>query len=350
MSGYPIRDEFPQLSRTVYGKPLVYLDNAATSLRPRSVIDRWTQSAASQTSNLHRAVHRIAVEATEAYEQARSASDMYANIAHTLSTQYSYFYCVDLETDEYDDFIAREPNAKKWIRPYVGAREFIHKLPRYCLWLVDCPPNEIRKMPLVYKRVEAVKNFRLASKRADTRKLAKTPWLFGFISHPKTNYLLVPQVSSERREYIPIGYMDANTIASNLVLMIPDAKYWHFGVLTSFPHMVWTRLTCGRLRNDYRYSAEVVYNNFPFPPFWRKVERTAAEILVARQNYPDASFADLYDPLTMPKDLRKAHEENDRAVMEAYDFPKNMSEEKMQVAFLQMYDAMRNMAEIFYGK
>ena len=136
-------------------------------------------------------------------------------------------------------------------------------------------------------------------------------------SKPKTDYLLVPQVSSERREYIPIGYMDANTIASNLVLMIPDAKYWHFGVLTSSVHMTWLRMVAGRLRNDYRYSAEVVYNNFPFPPFWRKVEQTAAEILVARQKYPEASFADLYDPLLMPKELRKAHEANDRAVMDA---------------------------------
>ena len=255
-----------------------------------------------------------------------------------------------IEAADYEDFIKREPAAKKWIRPFVGAREFIHNEKRYCLWLEDCPPNELREMPLVYERVKKCREFRLQSKNAATRRDANKSWLFQHIAQPKSNYLLVPSVSSERREYIPIGYMDANTIASNLVLMIPGAKYFHFGVLTSLPHMVWMRMVAGRLRNDYRYSAEVVYNNFPFPPFWRKVERTAAEILVARKNYPDASFADLYDPLTMPKDLRKAHEENDCAVMEAYDFPKNMSEEKMQVAFLQMYDAMRNMAEIFYGK
>lgn len=252
-----------------------------------------------------------------------------------------------IEADEYDDFIAREPKAKKWIRPYVGAREFLHNLPRYCLWLVDCPPNELKKMPLVYKRVEAVREFRLASKAEPTRKFAATPWLFCQIAQPNTNYLIVPQVSSERREYIPIGYMDANTIASNLVLMVPDAMFWHFGVLTSLPHMAWMRMVAGRMRNDYRYSIDVVYNNFPWPPFNREVERTAAKILSARRNYPEASLADLYDPLIMPKDLRQAHEENDRAVMEAYDFHKGMTEAQMQVAFLKMYEHLKNFDEFY---
>ena len=243
-----------------------------------------------------------------------------------------------IEADEYENFIRREPAAKKWIRPYVGAREFIQNKKRYCLWLVDCPPNELRKMKLVYERVEAVKNFRLASKAESTRNFAKTPWLFCQIAQPKTDYLLVPQVSSERREYIPMDFMDANTIASNLVLMIPDAKYWHFGILTSSVHMAWMRMVAGRLRADYRYSADVVYNNFPWPPFWRKVERTASEILLARKKFPDASLADLYDPLTMPKELRRAHEENDRAVMEAYDFPQNMNERELLIALMEIYE------------
>ena len=253
-----------------------------------------------------------------------------------------------IEAADYEDFISREPHAKNWIRPFVGAEEFIHNKKRWCLWLEDCPPNEIRKMPLVYERVKKVREFRLASKAESTRKFAETPWLFCQIAQPKTNYLLVPQVSSERREYIPIGFMDANTIASNLVLMIPDAMFWHFGVLTSFPHMAWMRMVCGRLKSDYRYSAQIVYNNFPWPPCWREVELTAAKILMARRNYPEASFADLYDPLLMPKDLRRAHEENDRAVMAAYDFPKNMSEAQMQIAFMKMYEALRNTEEIFY--
>lgn len=253
-----------------------------------------------------------------------------------------------IEAKDYDEFIAREPRAKKWIRPFVGAREFLHNEKRWCLWLEDCPPNEIKSMPRVYERVKKVREFRLASKAESTKKFAETPWLFCQIAQPKSNYLLVPCVSSERREYIPMGFMDANTIASNLVLMIPDAMYWHFGVLTSFPHMAWMRAVAGRLKSDYRYSAQVVYNNFPWPPFWREVERTAAKILEARSRYPEASLADLYDPLLMPKELRRAHEENDRAVMAAYDFPKNMNEEQMQIAFMKMYEALRNMEEIFY--
>ena len=253
-----------------------------------------------------------------------------------------------LSAEEKEELVAKNPAAKKWIRPFVGAREFINKIPRYCLWLEDCSPNELRKMPLVYERVEKVREFRLASKKEQTRRRADTSWLFAERRQPTTNYLLIPRHSSGRREYIPIGYMDANVICGDANQMIPDAKYFHFGVLTSLPHMVWTRMTCGRLRNDYRYSADVVYNNFPWPPFWREVERTASKILSVRRKYPDASLADLYDPLTMPKDLRRAHEENDRAVMAAYDFPKNMSELEMQRAFLRMYDNLKNIWEILY--
>ena len=252
-----------------------------------------------------------------------------------------------IEAEDYDDFIAREPAAKKWIRPYVGAREFINKLPRWCLWLVDCPPNELRKMPLVYKRVQAVRDFRLASKKAATRKAADTPWLFVERRQPTTDYLLAPLLSSSRRDYVPIGYMDANTIVNDSVLIIPNAKYWHFGVLTSLPHMAWMRVTCGRLTSRYRYSAEIVYNNFPWPPFNREVELTAWRILEARKKYPDASFADLYDPLIMPKDLRRAHEANDRAVMEAYDFPRNMTEQQMFLALQSMYASLLNLEQIF---
>ena len=253
-----------------------------------------------------------------------------------------------IEAADYDDFVKCEPRAKKWIRPFVGAREFIHNEKRYCLWLEDCPPNEIKSMSRVYERVKKCREFRLASKKAATRKSAETSWLFQERRQPKTNYLLVPCHSSCNREYIPIGYMDANIICGNANQMIPDAKYFHFGVLTSLPHMVWTRMTCGRLGISYRYSADVVYNNFPWPPFWREVERTAAKILSARQKYPDASLADLYDPITMPKDLRRAHEENDRAVMAAYDFPKDMSELEMQRAFLRIYDSLKDIWEILY--
>ena len=252
-----------------------------------------------------------------------------------------------IEAADYDEFIAKEPNAKKWIRRYVGAREFIHNEPRYCLWLVDCPPNELRRMPLVYKRVQAVREFRLSSKKPATRQDAATPWLFQEIRQPTINYLLVPRHSSERREYVPIGWMEPNVICSDANQMIPTAKLWTFGVLTSFPHMAWMRLVAGRLEISYRYSSNIVYNNFPWPPFSREVERTAANILKARRNYPEASYADLYDPLIMPADLRKAHEANDRAVMESYDFPKHMTEENMQRAFLKMYEQLEAFDEVY---
>lgn len=141
-----------------------------------------------------------------------------------------------------------------------------------------------------------------------------------------------------------------DTIVSDSLSIIPCAKYWHFGVLTSLPHMVWMRMVAGRLRNDYRYSGNVVYNNFPWPPFNREVERTASEILMTRRKYPDASFADLYDSLIMPKDLRKAHERNDRAVMNAYDFPKNMTEAQIQIALMNMYESSLNFWKLMNGK
>lgn len=251
-----------------------------------------------------------------------------------------------LTPEERDDLINKNPAAQKWIRPFVGAREFINNIPRYCLWLEDCPPNELRKMPLVYRRVEKVREFRLASRDKQTRRDADTPWLFQERRQPKTDYLLIPCHSSEKRFYVPMGYVSKDVICGNANQMIPTARLFTFGVLTSFPHMVWMRMTCGRIEVDYRYSSNVVYNNFPWPPFWRKVEVTAAKILEARRKYPDASLADLYDPLIMPKDLRQAHEANDRAVMEAYDFPKDMTEEQMQVAFLNIYQRLKNFDEL----
>lgn len=221
-----------------------------------------------------------------------------------------------LSTEEKDELLAKNPLAEKYIRRYIGSEEFINNKLRYCLWLEYCTPNELKKMPLVYKHVQAVREFRLASSREATRKVAETSWLFAERRQPKTNYLLMPAVSGERREYISI--------------------------------MVWMRMVAGRLGISYRYSVDVVYNNFPWPPFNKEVEITVAKILSARRNYPEASFADLYDPLIMPKDLRKAHEENDRSVMEAYDFPKNMTEAQMQVAFLKLYERLDKMIKTFY--
>lgn len=241
--------------------------------------------------------------------------------------------------EEMDEFLQKEPAAKAYFKPWYGSQEFINRCPRYCLWLGDCPPNELRKMPECIKRVEAVRQFRLASKSPGTRKLADTPTRFHVENMPKSTYILLPKVSSERRRYIPMGFMTQDNLCSDLVFIIPNTTLYHLGILTSNVHMAWMRVVCGRLKSDYRYSKDIVYNNFPWPTPTNeqkaKIEQTAQAILDARALYPDASLADLYDELTMPKELRKAHQNNDRAVMEAYGFPvKNSFTESMCVAEL----------------
>ena len=251
-----------------------------------------------------------------------------------------------LSPEERDELVAKEPRAEKWIRPFLGSLEFIRGKERYCLWLVDCPPDELRKMPLVYERVKAVREFRLKSKKALTRKNADKPTLFQEIRQPTDNYLLIPVVSSERRRYIPIGFVSSNVIASAAVQTIPHADLFHFGVLTSSVHMNWMRLVCGRLKSDYRYSATICYNPFPWPLYYpdfqrRRIEATAQKILDARANYPNATYADLYDEVSMPYDLRRAHEANDAEVMKAYCFPPDMPELAMQIRLLYMYQTLR---------
>lgn len=205
----------------------------------------------------------------------------------------------------------------------VGAQEFINNKERYCLWLVGCSPNELKSMPLVLKRVEQCKNDRLKANTNESIKLANTPALFREQINPE-RYLLIPCVSSEKRKYIPIGFLDKETIPVMGVLIIPNADIYDFGILTSNVHMAWMRAVCGRLKSDYRYSKDIVYNNFPWcnpsEKQKEKIEKTAQVILDARALYPDCSLADLYDELTMPPELRKAHQENDKAAMEAYGF------------------------------
>ena len=249
-----------------------------------------------------------------------------------------------IEAEDYEDFIKNEPAAQKYIHRYIGAEEFINNKMRYCLWLVDCSPDELRKMPLVYKRVKAVKEFRLQSQKAATRKSADTPTLFQEIRQPKTDYLCVPLHSGESRKYIPIGWVDKNVIAGNACSVIPDATLWLFGQLTSIVHMAWMRVVAGRLGISYRYSNTIVYNNFVFINADKKrkakMEKTAQKILDARANYPNASLADLYDEVSMPPDLRQAHNENDAAVMDAYGYPSNFTEEQMVADLFLRYQAM----------
>lgn len=230
------------------------------------------------------------------------------------------------EKEEMEDFIKKEPSSKKYFRPWYGSREFINQKPRYCLWLGECTPAELKAMPHCMERVKAVREYRLASPSAGTVKLADKPTRFHVENMPSGRYIVIPQVSSERRRYIPMGYMDNSVLCSDKVRILPNGNLYEFGILESNVHMAWVRATCCRLKSDYSYTVNDVYNNFIWPAPTEqqkaKIEQTAQAILDARALYPDSSLADLYDELTMPPELRKAHQANDRAVMDAYGFTK----------------------------
>ena len=322
-------------------------------------------------------------------------------------------------TDERDAFIAKEPASAKWFRRWLGADEFINGWERWCLWLGDCPPSELRMMPECLKRVDAVRQLRLASKSAPTQKLAATPTRFHVENIPSDDYLVIPKVSSERRSFIPIGFMSPETLCSDLVFVVPHATLYDFGMVTSTMHMAWTRAVCGRLESRYRYSAGIVYNNFPWPELPEtalvgahrrgatsaptaevatlrctpttaeiaplRFTPTAAEVaplrcaptnvvddkhhsaiataaqtvLDARAQFPDATLADLYDPLTMPPALVKAHAVLDKAVDAAYlaaeksagRKPPKLSTDAERVAFLfQRYQALTSLLPVAKGK
>lgn len=248
---------------------------------------------------------------------------------------------------ERDEFVSKEPASAAFFKPWYGSEEFINNKKRYCLWLGDCSPQQLRSMPLCMKRIEAVRDFRLSSKSAGTVKLADSPTRFHVECMPKERYILFPQTSSEKRFYIPIGFMSPEVFCSNAVRVIPGATLYHFGVLTSIVHMAWTRVVSGRLETRYQYSANNVYNNFPWPIIEDDVKRerivqTAQEILDARNLFPDSSMADLYDDLVMPSELRKAHRANDAAVMEAYGFRKDMPEPEIVAELFKMYQKLTN--------
>ena len=250
-----------------------------------------------------------------------------------------------LTDEEREELIINEPLAEKWVHPYIGAYEFINNKTRWCLWLVDANPAEIKKCPTVMKRVQRVQEFRANSVASGTRKFAATPTLFCQIAQPDTEYIVVPKVSSERRKYVPMGFLPKEVIASDLVFLIPNATLFNFGVLTSNVHMAWMRAVCGRLKSDYRYAKDIVYNNFPWPAPTdeqrKKIEQTAQAILDARALYPDCSLADLYDEVTMPPELRKAHQQNDKAVMQAYGFWGKLNTETECVAeLMKMYQKL----------
>ena len=288
-----------------------------------------------------------------------------------------------IEANEYDEFIRKEPGALPYIKKLVGSEEFINNKKRWCLWLPGASPSEIRKLPEVMKRIEACRQDRLNSPDAGRRKLAQTPTLFRETNNPES-FILVPATSSERRFYLPMAFLGSDTISTNANLIIPNATLYHFGVLTSSVHMAWMRAVCGRLKSDYRYSKDIVYNNFPWPlaqeasperggapegrrgseiaespslglnppaslrsaaplsggPLNAAIERTAQGILDARALYPDCSLADLYDENTMPAELRNAHKANDQAVLAAYGFPKNITEPEIVAELMKMYEKL----------
>ena len=249
-----------------------------------------------------------------------------------------------LTEEERKEAIAKEPKLEKFIKRILGATEFINNKVRYCLWLVDASPNDIRNSSFIKERVAQVREFRLLSPKKATQESANTPALFQEIRHPKNDYLIVPRVSSERRHYVPMGYVSSDVVTNDAVQIIPDASLYHFGILESNVHMAWMRAVCGRLESRYRYSKDIVYNNFPWPEVndeqREKIAATAQAILDARTLYPDSSLADLYDELTMPPELRKAHQQNDRAVMAAYGFPITMTESECVARLFELYQQL----------
>jgi hypothetical protein len=236
-----------------------------------------------------------------------------------------------------DEFLKIEPAAEPYIRRFIGSQEFINNEKRYCLWLVEIEPAQLRQIPHVLKRIDAVKQMRLNSTSTATQAAASYPARFFTVAQPDTDYLVLPEVSSERRQYIPIGFVSKDIIASNKCLIIPDASLYLFGILISTMHMAWMRCITGRLKSDYQYSASIVYNNFPFPPESsekanKAIEQASQNILDIRNKYHGSTLADLYDPLTMPSELTKAHQKLDKAVEAAYG--RSFDDDSQRVAYL----------------
>ncbi len=247
-------------------------------------------------------------------------------------------------SDDYTEFITQEPKSIRYIKKFYGAKEFLHNEERWCLWLLNVSPSELKTMPHVMKRIKNIREFRLQSTKAATRKYADYPTRFMEIRQPTTEYIIVPSHSSENRKYIPIGFENPNIICGNANLLISNATLYEFGILTSNVHMAWTKVVCGRIKSDYRYSNTVVYNNFPWcnptPEQKATIEKTAQAILDARAKYPDCSLADLYDETTMPPELRKAHQANDFAVMAAYGFNRKITESECVAELMKRYQAL----------
>ena len=249
-----------------------------------------------------------------------------------------------LTEEEKDELLKKEPLAEKIIRHYMMGKDFIDRKPRYCLWLAGANPTDLRKCHEIMHRVEKVREFRLASNRTSTLRAAEMPTLFGAPFECESDYVAIPKVSSENRRYIPIDYLPHEIIPGDKLFVMQRVSPYHFGILTSNVHMAWMRAVCGRLEMRYSYSNTIVYNNFPWceptDEQKTKIEQTAQAIFDARALFPNASLADLYDEVAMPTELRKAHRENDKAVMAAYGFDPKMSEGEIVSELFRLYEKL----------
>ena len=251
---------------------------------------------------------------------------------------------------ERDTIVSTDSIAAGFIRPFMMGKDFIERKPRYCFWLDGADPSVWRKSKVIFDRVARVREFRLSSSKEATRIKADTPMLFDEIKDSKTDYVALPKVSSENRRYIPIDYLSSDVIAGDKLFMIENTTIYHFGIIVSNVHMAWMRAVCGRLKSDYSYSNTIVYNNFPWPTPTdtqkSKIEQTAQAILDARAKHPNCSLADLYDELTMPVELRRAHQENDKAVMEAYGFNwRTMTESDCVAELFKLYQKLTSKSQ-----
>ena len=249
-----------------------------------------------------------------------------------------------LTIEEKEEYLKKEPQGEKFLRPFMMGKDFIDRKPRWCFWLVGANPSDLKKCPVLLNRIEAVRTFRLKSSKGATVQIAETPTLFGEMRPCESDYIAIPKVSSENRRYIPIDYLSVEVLAGDKLFQMPNATPYHFGVLTSNVHMAWMRAVCGRLEMRYSYSNTIVYNNFPWcnptDEQKAKIEETAQAILDARAKYPDSSLADLYDETLMPPELRKAHQANDKAVMQAYGFSTKMTESECVAQLFKLYEKL----------
>ena len=332
-------------------RTFIWDSEASTKAHVHCVIIGFSRGKSKQLKNLYSNDNRVQlVENINAYllnapnifinSRKKSLSNMPEMMFGSMPNDGGFLS--NYSEEDKNAIIRKYSNTEKLFKQFVGATEFINSKKRYCLWLKDISPQEYRNILPIKLAIENVQKIRSESSRKATRELASTPYLFGEIRQPESNYLIIPAHSSENRRYIPVGYMDKDIICSNANLIIPNASLYMFGILSSNVHMAWIRAICGRIKSDYRYSINIVYNNFPWckPTIKQKqqIEKTAQMILDARNLYANASLADLYDELTMPKELRKAHQENDKAVMQAYNFDwKKMNEVQCVSELMKMY-------------